>query len=326
MLSYHLIELSSEIQLHPSTFTNELLRQRINSILSIVWPADNIRGDGFNQIEKYRNNINNLQCMNCKCCFGMTVINIHNLFCFTVSTDSREILDTIAELIRELESTVKSSMVYQNCKLKFLSPLLENFQWCGEEDYVELPGQYNGNSRPNPENHVKLVKFSESILIFKTLRFPIKTTMLGDDGKQYSFVIKYGEDLRQDQRIQQLLALMSSQIAADWKCVAHSLNIQTYAVIPIVSYCGLLAWADDTMSLQQITEKCLDRYDLQKSARLGELKKDHTNFITKPVKKNVNYTNSEYYGQAVVAYTRTDVIRTKIINISEQLTSIIFFR
>lgn len=206
-----------------------------------------------------------------------------------------------------MDAAIKVSIAYQNCKLKYLSPLLDSFQWCGEEDYFEIPGQYTGNFRPNPEHHVKLVKFSETIIIFKTLRFPIKTTMLGDNGKQYSFVVKYGEDLRQDQRIQQLLTLMSTQLASDKNCLAHNLCIQTYPVIPINSYCGMLGWVNDTMSVQQITEKALDRYDVQGRAKLGELKRDHSHFITKPSKKNVQYTNSEYYGQAVVAYTRMNV-------------------
>lgn len=68
MLSYHLIELSNEMQLHSTTFTNELLKKRIKHILSTVWPANDIRGQAYQQedIEKYRNIIKNLQFMDSK--------------------------------------------------------------------------------------------------------------------------------------------------------------------------------------------------------------------------------------------------------------------
>ena len=51
------------------------------------------------------------------------------------------------------------------------------------------------------ENTVKIAGFKDEIKVFSSLRRPIKITMIGDDGKDYDFLIKNGEDLRQDQRI-----------------------------------------------------------------------------------------------------------------------------
>lgn len=50
-----------------------------------------------------------------------------------------------------------------------------------------------------------------------SLRKPIKVTMLGMDSKEYPFLLKFGEDIRQDQRIQQLFALMNNIFASDHK-------------------------------------------------------------------------------------------------------------
>lgn len=50
-----------------------------------------------------------------------------------------------------------------------------------------------------------------------SLRKPIKVTMLGMDSKEYPFLIKFGEDIRQDQRIQQLFTSMNNIFASDHK-------------------------------------------------------------------------------------------------------------
>lgn len=64
----------------------------------------------------------------------------------------------------------------------------------------------------------------------QSLRRPIKLTMIGNDGNEYSFLVKCGEDLRQDQRIQQLLTLMNSSLTSNSGTAARKLSIVTYAV------------------------------------------------------------------------------------------------
>ena len=51
------------------------------------------------------------------------------------------------------------------------------------------------------QNTVKIAGFKDEVKVFPSLRRPIKITMIGDDGKDYNFLVKNGEDLRQDQRI-----------------------------------------------------------------------------------------------------------------------------
>ena len=48
-----------------------------------------------------------------------------------------------------------------------------------------------------------------------SLRKPKRLTIRGDDEKEYMFLVKGGEDLRMDQRIEQVLALF---------CYIHSQN------------------------------------------------------------------------------------------------------
>lgn len=76
-----------------------------------------------------------------------------------------------------------------------------------------------------------------------TLRKPIKITVLGSDGKDYSFLIKFGEDLRQDQRIQQLFLLMNT--------ILTDSQIKTYQIIPLTHNLGMIEWVDETVPLLQ---------------------------------------------------------------------------
>ena len=67
---------------------------------------------------------------------------------------------------------------------------------------IEIPGQYEMAMDPVfKQNTIKIAGFKDEVKVFQSLRKPIKITMIGDDGKDYDFLVKNGEDLRQDQRI-----------------------------------------------------------------------------------------------------------------------------
>ena len=72
-------------------------------------------------------------------------------------------------------------------------------------EQVEMFGQYGDSDfEPDPSRHVKISAFGEILTTFSSIRRPVRLTVIGDDGKAYNWIIKYGEDLRQDQRIQQV--------------------------------------------------------------------------------------------------------------------------
>lgn len=63
-----------------------------------------------------------------------------------------------------------------------------------------------------------------------SLRTPIKVTILGNDAKEYAYLVKFGEDLRQDQRIEQLFDLMNDIFRNDYESSLNHLSIVTYQV------------------------------------------------------------------------------------------------
>jgi DNA-dependent protein kinase catalytic subunit len=70
--------------------------------------------------------------------------------------------------------------------------------------FIELPGQYSGLCKPQPELHVRVSSFDPKILVMGSLRRPKRLKIHGNDEKDYPYLVKGGEDLRLDQRVQQV--------------------------------------------------------------------------------------------------------------------------
>lgn len=95
---------------------------------------------------------------------------------------------------------------------------------------IEVPGQYTGDTRPMPQYHKKIVRFEAKVNVIFSQRKPIKFTIVGNDAKNYTFLMKFGEDLRLDQRIQQLFEIMNKILKGDAACRDRNLHINTYQV------------------------------------------------------------------------------------------------
>jgi DNA-dependent protein kinase catalytic subunit len=104
---------------------------------------------------------------------------------------------------------------------------------------IEIPGQYNGLKAPQR---------------------PKLLTMRGSDEKEYKFVVKGGEDLRLDQRIEQLFEVMNGVLTRDSACSGRRLSIRTYAVIPVSKKCGLLQFVENTSTLEDVMKDGLSSH------------------------------------------------------------------
>ncbi|XP_065679642.1 DNA-dependent protein kinase catalytic subunit isoform X1 [Hydra vulgaris] len=134
-----------------------------------------------------------------------------------------------------------------NASLSDYSPWLSSFQPDSFLDRLEIPGQYTGESKPIVEYHVKINGFDEKVLVMNSLRKPKKITIRGDDEKDYYFLVKEGEDLRQDQRVQQVFVLMNKILQNDSVCCNRLLKLKTYQVVPITSRLGMIEWVSNTI-------------------------------------------------------------------------------
>lgn len=75
-----------------------------------------------------------------------------------------------------------------------------------------------------------------------SIRRPKRLIMRGNDERDHPFLVKGGEDLRQDQRIEQLFGVMNIILSQDTACSQRSLMLRTYQVVPITSRYRIGFW------------------------------------------------------------------------------------
>ena len=81
---------------------------------------------------------------------------------------------------------------------------------------------------------------------------PRKMMMIGTDNKEYIFLLKGHEDLRQDQRVMQLFDLVNVILSKDNETVNKKLFIETYTIFPISHNAGLIGWVRDCDTINQL--------------------------------------------------------------------------
>jgi FKBP12-rapamycin complex-associated protein len=89
---------------------------------------------------------------------------------------------------------------------------------------------------------VRIARFSPSVQVIGSKQRPRKVTIHGEDGRDYLFLLKGHEDLRQDERVMQLFGLANALLARDRRTNRHDLSIQRYAVTPLSHNVGIVGW------------------------------------------------------------------------------------
>ncbi|XP_055605401.1 DNA-dependent protein kinase catalytic subunit-like [Uranotaenia lowii] len=182
------------------------------------------------------------------------------------------------------------------------SPWLSNYHFNEREDMLEIPGQYNVDHKPNVVNHVRIVKIGGQLELYDTLRRPLRLQINGSDGKTYDFLAKYGEDLRQDQRVQQLLDTISHQMSLDQRCREHQLSVRTYEVIPIRSDFGILSWIPNTSSIKNVAVRSMIRFNPAGDVT-EQIKQEYAQFLMQAAGTTDERRPSAIYGKAAVMST-----------------------
>ncbi|KAI8329229.1 hypothetical protein BC941DRAFT_384857 [Chlamydoabsidia padenii] len=198
--------------------------------------------------------------------------------------------------------------------LKSYSPWLSTFQSTNFKEQIELPGQYHGRSPPDPESHVKIASFDDRILVMGSLRKPKRLRINGTDGNESMFLVKGGEDLRLDQRIQQLFTVTNELIRKEPYCKKHDVHLTTYNVIPMATNIGMIEWVQDTKPLRNCIEEQLNNKGLmvrvQENYRLfvakfkGEIMGYHNLFKAprEPVMKNFQQQTGSFQDNILKQY------------------------
>ncbi|KAF7309844.1 Serine/threonine-protein kinase TOR [Mycena indigotica] len=124
--------------------------------------------------------------------------------------------------------------------LQYVSP------WLLEARDLELavPGTYRSG---HPV--ISIQRFSPKLTVIASKQRPRRLCLTGSDGRDYQYVLKGHEDLRQDERVMQLFSLVNTLLSVDTKSFQRRLHIQRYPVIPLAPNAGLLGWVQDNDTL-----------------------------------------------------------------------------
>ncbi|GLC72232.1 hypothetical protein PLESTF_001221800 [Pleodorina starrii] len=97
---------------------------------------------------------------------------------------------------------------------------------------------------------VAVVGFKRMVTVFSSKQRPKLITLYCSDLSTREFVVKGGEDVRLDERIQQLFDVMNGLAIHDAACARRSLRVSVYDVVPLSPSVGLLQFVPGTKPLQ----------------------------------------------------------------------------
>eukprot|EP00730_Choanoeca_flexa_P001654 TRINITY_DN10729_c0_g1_i1.p1 TRINITY_DN10729_c0_g1~~TRINITY_DN10729_c0_g1_i1.p1 ORF type:complete len:755 (+),score=205.72 TRINITY_DN10729_c0_g1_i1:477-2741(+) len=216
----------------------------------------------------------------------------------TVISDATKRFRNVAMSKREIEAMRKAY------RLSNYTKALAEFQ-ADAACRLEIPGQYDGSSKPMPEQHVHIKGFGSDVKILPSIRRPKRVTLLGDDEASYPFLVKAGEDLRTDDRMQQVFSVMNSMLRKDPVCSKQYLSLRRYAVVPMSTRVGVLEWMEGTTTLKDFFREGLTS-DKGEHAAVDAMAVEYTNFLNKYSKSG----GVDPYIKCMTKGTASDVTRS----------------
>ena len=179
--------------------------------------------------------------------------------------DSAENSTSFAEIIKRVENEIVVAWGSAGAELEKatrlrigdLSTWFTNFDSLSTNDVtLEIPGQYDALiSPPDVDQHISVVGFAPEVQIFDSKQRPKKITLRGSDGREYQFIAKGGEDLRQDERIQRLYRAMNGLLSSFAESRGRGLRLRTFHVAPLSNRSGLLEFVPNTSTILKLTAR-----------------------------------------------------------------------
>ncbi|KAG0369575.1 hypothetical protein BGZ54_009551 [Gamsiella multidivaricata] len=214
--------------------------------------------------------------------------------------------------------------------LKSYSPWMHSFQASDHKGAIDIPGQFTGLTSPHGQQTATIVRFDQRVLVMSSIRKPKRICILGSDEKEHLFLVKGGEDLRLDQRIQQLFSLMNDIMRKDPQCSQQNISIGTYKVIPMSGSLGILEWVDNTKPLRHCIEgeiahketwrRTQEQYSKFVASFKGEMMGYHNLFTQASREKVVKHMESLY------SHFREDYLRQSITRLAASPEAFLMLR
>lgn len=106
---------------------------------------------------------------------------------------------------------------------------------------LAVPGTYQAGKPV-----VRIAHFEPVFSVISSKQRPRRLSVKGSDGKDYQYVLKGHEDIRQDNLVMQLFGLVNTLLQNNPESFQRHLNIQQYSAIPLSPKSGLLGWVPNS--------------------------------------------------------------------------------
>ncbi|KAK5667368.1 phosphatidylinositol kinase-related protein kinase tor1 [Batrachochytrium dendrobatidis] len=128
-------------------------------------------------------------------------------------------------------------------EMQYVSPKLLKAQ-----DFdLAVPGSYRSG-----DPIVRIGSFLPTLTVMASKQRPRRINIRGSDGKEYQYLLKGHEDLRQDERVMQLFGLVNTLLNVDAETYKRHLVIHRYPVIPLSPNSGLIGWVPHCDTLHSL--------------------------------------------------------------------------
>ncbi|KAJ7758626.1 phosphatidylinositol 3-kinase [Mycena metata] len=127
--------------------------------------------------------------------------------------------------------------------LQYVSPELLNVRNLD----LAVPGTYQSGREV-----IYIASFAPRLTVISSKQRPRRMALKGSDGRDYQYILKGHEDLRQDERVMQLFGLVNTLLSVDTNSFKRQLHIQRYPAIPLAPNVGLIGAIQETDTLHEL--------------------------------------------------------------------------
>jgi len=137
-------------------------------------------------------------------------------------------------------------------ELQYVSPRLLN----ARDLELCVPGNYT----PGQVEQPCIRAFAPTMHVITSKQRPRRLQIHGSDGKDYGYLLKGHEDLRQDERVMQLFGLVNTLLNTSPMTSQRDLGIARYAVVPLSPNSGLIGWVPNCDTLHALIREYRDAH------------------------------------------------------------------
>ena len=133
---------------------------------------------------------------------------------------------------------------------------------------------------PDKERPLHIKRLLPEFEAMDSIKRPKKLTILLENNKQRHLLLKFGEDLRTDSRIQKIFGLMNDCLDSEH---FDADALFTFGVLPLSPEAGLVEWIQDTRTLAGVIDSCLP----QGTCKENQAIRQHNRFLDEGNQSNI---------------------------------------